>query len=163
MDPQKYSFKIPIIIGIAGISRSGKTTLSKQLAEYYKIEKILHMDDFLIHKGIIKEDKNWPEPIKDWEDSACYDLDKFKQTIEDIKKSKNINNKIIVVEGFLLYLRKDISDLVDCKIYLEVDKEIARERRKSSKYYHSDYYFDDYIWKVFHESLYFLISFKNLL
>jgi len=142
-----------VVVGITGLSRSGKSTLTKKLAEHYKTENIFHMDNFLIHKGIMKNDPNWNSPIADWEDPKCYDMDECKKQIITLKAKENLKNNIIIVDGFLLFLRKDIADLCDFKIYIEIDKEIARERRKSTKFYHSDYYFDEYIWKCFHSSL----------
>ena len=63
------------------------------------------------------------------------------------ENSKNVI-EIIVAEGFLLYISQEISELIDVKILLDVDKEVALSRRKSTKSYPSDYYFDEYIWKV---------------
>ena len=155
----KLSKKV-LVIGITGISRSGKSTLAKKLAEFYNTKNVLYMDDFLVHKGILKTDNKWKNgtsPIADWEDPNCYDIDKFIYKLEELKSNRNyttnLNNNIIIVEGFLLFSRKDVFDLVDYKIYIDIDKEVARERRKSTKFYHSDYYFDEYIWKGFHNNL----------
>ncbi len=144
----------PLVIGVTGISRSGKSTVTKKLGEYFKTENIISMDSYLIHHGIMKDDPNWKSPIPDWEDPRCYEFDKFKSQVEELKNSKEMKNKIIIIEGFLLFMRKDIADLADFKIYIEIEKEVARERRKNTKHYHSDYYFDEYIWKIFHSSLY---------
>ena len=76
-----------------------------------------------------------------------------------ILKESTINNsndsdevKFILAEGFLLYNRKDITDLIDVKISFVIEKELCRYRRKNTKFYGSDYYFDEYIWKCYHSN-----------
>ena len=137
-----------VIIGIGGISRAGKSTLISKLAHYYKIEKMVRFDEFLI-APLLKNDYNAQSIIEDWEDPKCYDFDKFKDNLLSIKNEELGVKRIVLVEGFLIYYRKDISNIFDYKILLDVDKELARERRKRTKHYGSDYYYDEYIWKGF--------------
>jgi uridine kinase len=63
----------------------------------------------------------------------------------------NGSNGVIIAEGFLLYSRKEFVDLIDLKLMLDVDKEVARDRRKRTKQYGSDYYYDEFISKGFIE------------
>lgn len=146
-----------LVIGIGGISRAGKSTLTKALIEELKPIAVFKIDDYLINP-IKKFDETIQNYIIDWEDPVVYDLEKF--YLELMQKKEEINStchedkktKYIIAEGFLLYHRKDITDLLDFKIKLSIDKEICRSRRKNTKHYVSDHYFDEYIWKSFNEN-----------
>lgn len=143
-----------LVIGIGGISRAGKSTLRNFLINQLNPVGIFHIDDYLI-SPIKVFDTNINDYIENWEDPIAHNLDKF---YEDLKFSKQTaaengtSNQIqyIITEGFLLYNRKDISDLIDLKLCFVIEKELCRNRRKSTKFYGSDYYFDEYIWKLYH-------------
>ena len=150
MNEKQYLKNKTIVIGIGGISRSGKSTLIKKLVDHYKLKSFVCFDDYLIGP-VTKMDKIVNSYIEDWEDPKGWDIEKYKETLLKLKEKDNDTNdlNIILVEGFLIYYRKDISSLIDIKIMLDIDKEVARERRKKSKHYGSDYYFDEYIWNGF--------------
>jgi uridine kinase len=146
LNTENYKKK-PLVIGIGGISRAGKTSVTKFIAKSFNIQKVIQIDKYLI--GPIKKfDENLQDYIEDWEDPICYDLDKFYQ---DLKFEIENYEGVIIAEGFLLFSKKEYVDLIDIKIWLDVNKEVARDRRKRTKHYGSDYYFDDYIWKGFIE------------
>lgn len=152
----KISKKKVIVIGIGGISRAGKSTLRNFLVERINPIGMFHVDDYLI-SPIKKWDEKIQDYIEDWEDPIGHDLDRMQKEMKALKESA-INNlesesqevKFIIAEGFLIYNRKDIADLIDVKISFVIDKELCRERRKNTKFYGSDYYFDEYIWKYYH-------------
>ena len=114
-----------IIVGIGGCSRSGKTTLTKELidqfnnisninSEFTKISSSLHLDRYFnikkIRNNIIKT--NFGNLYENWEFPGALDWDDFfsdiKKTIKEmndkIKNSSNPNKKgILFIEGFLLF------------------------------------------------------------
>ncbi len=147
-----------IVIGIGGITRAGKSTLRNFLVEKLNPIGVFHVDDYGL--GPIKKwDEKIQDYIDDWEDPVAHDLEKMFKDMKELKENaiNNLSEKeqevsFIIAEGFLLYFRKDITDLIDIKISLKMDKEICRERRKNTKFYTSDYYFDEYIWKCYHEN-----------
>jgi uridine kinase len=144
-----------LVFGLGGISRAGKSTLRKALTEKIKPDAIFHIDDYLL--GPIKKfDSTINDYIEDWEDPCAYDLERFFQELkskkEELEKDLSQNSFYILAEGFLLYFRKDIADLIDLKMNFEIEKEVCRKRRKNTKHYVSDYYFDEYIWKCYHEN-----------
>ena len=106
------------------------------------------IDDYGIGP-IRKFDEKINDYVDDWECPEVVDLEKYYEDLKNLKENTIVNDneiKYIVVEGYLLYNRKDISDLIDLKFNYFIDKEIARERRKNTKFYTSDHYFDEYIW-----------------
>ena len=93
--------------------------------------------------------------------TGVYNPDWAKRNDEPVKgcvklyKEEKLNSsekEYVIAEGFLIYYRKDISDLLDIKFNFIIEKEVARIRRKNTKHYVSDYYFDEYIWRCFNEN-----------
>ena len=116
--------KKTFIIGIAGVSSSGKTTLGKVLKKLLKNTKIIHLDGYWKGGELIpKSFEKWRE----WENPKIIDFEKL--YIDLIKiKNKNIGGTIIV-EGFHLFYNKKIRDITDLKVYLEIPNKLVVDRR----------------------------------
>ena len=101
------------VIGISGPSCSGKSTIATKLKELFPNLTIIHSDDYFKHyKEFPKFNEKWrhteiPENIKDDE--------LYKKLKKELTK-----NKIIIIEGYLLYHFKNIVDLINTKIFIEV-------------------------------------------
>ncbi len=137
-----------LIIGIAGGTGSGKTTLVK------KIHEELSLDDLCV----ISQDSYYKETIGlsyeertkinfDHPDSIDFDLlvehlKKLKQgqTVEQpvysfVEHNRTTNvtitkpKKVIIVEGILIFTSKELRDLCDIKIYVQADDDERLIRR----------------------------------
>lgn len=124
-----------IVIGIAGGSGSGKSFLSKKLAEEFS-SIIINMDDYYI-RGICKNNKDVPRAL---------DLELLKKHISELKLGKEVVKPIytfglkddktekimpagvIIVDG-LFALHKKFNGLLDCKIFIDIPEKIRLERR----------------------------------
>ena len=137
----------PIIIGIAGGTGSGKSTIvdiiKKQIGERITlIQQDSYYKDFS-HLSLEKRDKiNFDHPssfdtklfiehinhIKSNEIvySPTYDYITHTRTTTTIKK---IPNKIIIVEGILLFENAVLRNLLDIKIYVDTDADLRILRR----------------------------------
>ncbi len=132
-----FSKKIkPIIIGVCGRSCSGKSTIIKELEAKYRGD-FLHIEQDKFFK--VKAD-NWERP----------DALRFDRLIYSIKKLKNGNSthipthrwteifdrevkphKVIIVEGYLLFVNKELNELFDKKIWVNVsDANLIYRRTK---------------------------------
>lgn len=126
----------PIIIGISGRSCSGKSTVAKELEEKYK-------GDFL-H---INQDKFFKVKADNWESPESLRFDRLIYSIKKLKKGQKTHipshrwtevfdreikpHKIIIVEGYLLFVDKELNKLFDKKIWVEVsDLNILYRRTK---------------------------------
>ena len=126
----------PLIIGVCGRSCSGKSTVIKGLEEKYKGE-FLH----------INQDKFFKIKADNWERPDALRFDKLIETIKLLKNGKNAfipthrwtevfdrevkPHKVIIVEGYLLFVNKELNKLFDKKIWVEVsDLNILYRRTK---------------------------------
>lgn len=125
----------PILVGVCGRSCSGKSRVAKKLEERYKDVLRINQDKFFkVHA------ENWERPESLRQDRLLYSLKKIKKgelthipthrwTEEFDRKIKP--HKIILVEGYLLFTDKKISDLFDKKIFVDVsDLNILYRRTK---------------------------------
>lgn len=133
-----------MIIGIGGVSRSGKTFLAKILKDFYQESEvnILNQDDYIFHENLIPRIRG----EIDWECPESIDFDWF---LKDIVRASTISD-IVIVEGFLIYYDKRIKDILDRKIYLSISKELYLRRKIHDKRWGDfpDWYMD-HIWNSF--------------
>ncbi len=137
----------PLIIGIAGGTGSGKTTLARKIQEAFPGESILISQDSyykdLTHLPLHKREKtNFDHP-----DSLDFDL--LVQHLQTLKAGQSIEkpvynfhhhnresftetvapNKVIIVEGILLFVIPDICNICDLKIFIDADDDVRLLRR----------------------------------
>ena len=135
----------PITVGIMGGSASGKTTfasaLAEQLAEYTPV--VLNQDSYFRDWSEYSEAERERVITANHPDAVLWDV-----LITDIKKLRTgdaINtptpgtraaqrgekkesvqpSKVVIVEGHLIFWSEDLRDLMDIKLFLDVD---AHER-----------------------------------
>jgi ADP-ribosylglycohydrolase/dephospho-CoA kinase len=133
----------PIIIGVCGRSCSGKSTVVKELEEKYKGE-FLH----------INQDKFFKVKADNWESPDALRMDRLIYSIKKLKNGQPTHipshrwtevfdrevkpHKIIIVEGYLLFVNEELANLFDKKIWVDVsDANIVYRRTKrdsTSKY-----------------------------
>ena len=121
-----FSKKIkPLIIGVGGRSCSGKSTVVKQLEEKY--------NGHFLH---INQDKFFKIKSENWERPEAIRFDKLIEAVRLLKDSKKAfipshrwteifdrevkPHKIIIVEGYLLFINEELNKLFDKKIWVDV-------------------------------------------
>ncbi|MBW3020359.1 dephospho-CoA kinase [Candidatus Woesearchaeota archaeon] len=131
----------PYFIGVSGRSCSGKTTVTKDIETLFSDVISINQDLFFKKKFDCEER---PEALMN--DKLIEVIKKLKKGEEAYIPSKRKSevfdkkikpHKIIIVEGFLLFENKKLSDSFDKKIWVDVSDEniISRriERRGSSE------------------------------
>ena len=135
-----------MIIGIAGGTGSGKTTLTEHLASHFGTDiSVVHHDNYYKRQDRPFEERckqNYDHP--DAFDTALMiaDLKKLKagQTIHCPVYDYSIHNrtdktvevrptKVVIVEGILIFQNKELRDLMDIKIFVETDADVRILRR----------------------------------
>ena len=131
----------PLIIGIAGGTGSGKTTLVENLKEQFgaDISVLPHDNYYAAHHDMSLEERQ----ALNYDHPAAFDTDRMIQDLEDLKAGKTVQcpvydyaihdrteatltlapNKVILVEGILIFENKALRDLMDIKIFVDADSD----------------------------------------
>jgi len=136
-----------LVIGIAGGSGSGKTTLLKNIMETFgpAITVISHVNYYKRHDEMTYEERcklNYDEP-------AALETDLMVRQLEQLRQGEEIlcpvydftvhnrsddtilikPERVIIVEGILIFENKALRDLMDIKIFVDTDADIRICRR----------------------------------
>ncbi len=139
----------PIIIGIAGGTASGKTTIANQLAATFENEThvtIIRQDDYYkdqAHKTMAERVKN------NYDHPDAFDTDLLVEQLSQLKKGESIlkptydyelhtrsdvvekiiPSRVIVLEGIFVLAQQEVRDLCDIKVYCDTPDDIRFIRR----------------------------------
>ena len=136
-----------LVIGIAGGTGSGKTTLMKNLiTEFSGMVTVLSHDNYYKrHDELTYEERcklNYDEP-------AALETDLMARHLDILRSGESIDcpvydftvhnrsdettritpEKVIIVEGILIFENKELRDLMDIKIFVDTDDDIRLCRR----------------------------------
>jgi uridine kinase len=136
-----------MVIGIAGGSGSGKTTLSKKIKEVFNDEVVILCHDYYYksNEGISLEERkklNYDHPNSFDTDLLIYQLNKLKEGnkiyhpvysfVEHTRLEDTVEvnpTKVVIVEGILIFENKELSDLMDIKVFVDTDGDVRIIRR----------------------------------
>lgn len=139
----------PVIIGIAGGSASGKTTISKKISEAFADEKkvlIIRQDDYY------KDQSSLPmeERVKtNYDHPFAFDNDLLIRQISDLISGKSIEKPVydfvhhtrssvtehcdpcdvLILEGLFVLQSQEIRDLLDIRIFVDTEADVRFIRR----------------------------------
>jgi len=143
------SIKRPLVIGIAGGSASGKTSVSKAILEKAGVQWIalIHMDSF--YRGLTEQEKKNPGDYN-FDHPDAFDMDLLVRTIEELRAGRSVGlptydfkthsrvageNKyiygadVILVEGIYVLFEERIRNLLDIKLFVDTEDDIRLARR----------------------------------
>ena len=136
-----------LVIGIAGSSGSGKTTLTNQIAAQFleQVTVIKHDNYYKAH-----DDMDYDERSRlNYDHPNAFDTELMIEHLKALKKGESIEcpiydytihnrskdtitivpNKVIIVEGILIFENKDLCDLMDIRIFVDTDADLHIIRR----------------------------------
>ena len=138
----------PLIIGIAGGSGSGKSTVARNVAELLTISSVafIDMDAYYKHFPELSLDErrrlNWDHPDAFDYDLLCDHLDALsrRQAIEKpeydfvthLRRARPTRVEpadVVVIDGILLFVDSRVRDLCDVKVFVDADADIRLIRR----------------------------------
>jgi uridine kinase len=134
-----------VIIGIGGISNSGKSRLAKKISEHYAHLKvtILCQDDFAVPTPKIPLIRDHT----DWEIPASIDFDRFYNEIISAAKTSDI----VIDEGLFVFYEERLNQLYDKTIYMSISLETFLERkRKDLRWGKEPGWYIRHIWENHH-------------
>lgn len=136
-----------LVIGIAGGTGSGKTTITKKLIEVFgdKITVIKHDNYYKAHHELPYEERcklNYDHPDSLDTDLMIEDLRKLKAgqsiecpvydfTIHDRSDEVTIINpsEVLLIDGILIFENKELCEEMDIKIFVDTDADVRILRR----------------------------------
>lgn len=112
------------IIGIGGVSRSGKSTLARKLSAHFSDKRvcIFDQDDFVKPEAEIPK----VQDRTDWEHPASIDVDALVSEIY----AAQAHHDLIIVEGLLAFHFDELTRLYDLTIFMQIDFEMFLFRRQ---------------------------------
>ena len=138
----------PLIIGIAGGSGSGKSTVARNVAELLTTSSVAFIDMDAYYKNFPelsldeRRQLNWDHPDAFDYDLLCAHLDALsrRQAIEKpeydfvthLRRARPTRVEpadVVVVDGILLFVDDRVRDLCDVKVFVDADADIRLIRR----------------------------------
>ncbi|WP_316815209.1 uridine kinase [Pedobacter nyackensis] len=175
----------PFIIGIAGGSGSGKTFFLNSFLHHFKQDEVtlVSQDDYYFPAGEMTQEENklynfdLPRTID--HEQFLLDIKKLMKGEVIYKKEYNFNNPlavtkileinpapIIIVEGLFILHFKEIAALLDHKIFVEAEDDVALKRRIKRDGMERGYPEEDVVYKwhnhVVPAYLEFLLPYKSI-
>jgi len=136
-----------LVIGIAGGTGSGKTTLMKNLITEFadNVTVLSHDNYYKRHDDLTYEERcqlNYDEPAALETDLMAYHLDLLRQgqaidcpvydfTVHNRSDEtvRIVPKKVIIVEGILIFENEALRDLMDIRIFVDTDADVRLCRR----------------------------------
>ena len=136
-----------ILIGIAGGTGSGKTTLTRHLKEHFGQEVTVISHDNYYKR---QDGKTYEERAKvNYDHPSAFDTDLLIEHLRQLKAGHSIQcpvysysdhnrtdrtveifpTKVIIVEGILIFQNPPLRDMFDIKIFVETDADVRILRR----------------------------------
>ena len=136
-----------MVVGIAGGTGSGKTTITKKLMQHFggDVSVIYHDNYYKAHHNMSYEERsrlNYDHP-------DSFDTDLLIQAVKDLKAGRSVAcpvydytihdrsdkvivvrpAKVIIVEGILIFQSRELCQQMDIKIYVDTDADVRILRR----------------------------------
>ena len=136
-----------IVIGIAGGTGSGKTTITRKIVEHFGslVTVIYHDNYYKEHHNLTYDERaklNYDHPDAFENERIAADLAALKRgetiecpiydyTIHDRSENTMVihPSRVILVEGIMIFYSKELRDLIDIKIYVDADADVRILRR----------------------------------
>ncbi|XP_014248258.1 nicotinamide riboside kinase 1 [Cimex lectularius] len=136
------------VVGICGITNSGKTSVAKALQKKFKHSVLIKQDDYFLP---VEDPRHvWIPEIGhiNWELLTSLDMDKMVLDINNVLKIELSELRLLFIEGFTIFDVQRISDICDYKFYIDLDYDMCKARRLTRTYDPPDVegYFDKVVW-----------------
>lgn len=136
------------VIGVAGGTGSGKSTLVKRLQEAFRNDDVATLCHDYYYKA--HDELTYEERTKlNYDHPTAFDTDMLTEHIRTLKSNVPIEHpvysfvehnrtqesvlvkpsKVIIVDGILIFENKELRDLMDIKVFVDTDADIRLARR----------------------------------
>ena len=136
-----------MVIGIAGGTGSGKTTITRRLIQRFgnDVSVIYHDNYYKAHHNMPYEERaklNYDQP-------DAFDTDQLIEAVRALRKGRSVvcpvydytvhdrsektvtvkSAKVVIVEGILIFENKELCSLMDIKVFVDADADVRILRR----------------------------------
>src|SRR6266513_674293 len=138
----------PLIIGIAGGSGSGKSTVARNVAEHLTTSSVAFIDMDAYYKNFASLSLDERRKLN-WDHPDAFDYDLLCAHLESLAKRKAIDKPeydfvthlrrneatrveptdVIVIDGILLFVDERVRDLCDVRVFVDAEADIRLIRR----------------------------------
>ena len=136
------------VIGVAGGTGSGKSTLVKRLQEAFRNDDVVTLCHDFYYKA--HPELTYEERTKlNYDHPAAFDTDMLVEHIRTLKSNVPVErpvysfvdhnrtdervlvkpSRVIIVDGILIFENKELRDLMDIKVFVDTDADIRLARR----------------------------------
>lgn len=136
------------VIGVAGGTGSGKSTLVKRLQETFAGDEVVTLSHDFYYKGYTN--MTYEERSKlNYDHPQSFDTDMLAEHVRLLKSGVPIDrpvysfvdhnrmpetvpvlpSKVLIVEGILIFENKELRDLMDIKVFVDTDADLRLARR----------------------------------
>lgn len=136
------------VIGVAGGTGSGKSTLVKRLQETFVGDEVVTLSHDFYYKAY--PNMTFEERTKlNYDHPQSFDTDMLAEHVKLLKEGVPIDrpvysfvehnrmpetvpmlpSKVLIVEGILIFENKELRDLMDIKVYVDTDADLRLARR----------------------------------
>ena len=136
-----------IVIGIAGGTGSGKTTITRKIMQHFggDVSVIYHDNYYKAHHNMSYEERS----KRNYDHPDAFDTELMVEDLKKLRRGESIQSpmydykihdrsektvtvkpaKVVVVEGILIFQSPELCDLMDIKIYVDTDADVRILRR----------------------------------
>jgi uridine kinase len=138
----------PLIIGIAGGSGSGKSTVARKVAESLKYLSVAFIDMDAYYRNFTSISLEERRKVN-WDHPDAFDFDLLTEHLRDLSERRAIEKPVydfvthlrsdasvriepadvIVIDGILLFVDERVRDLCDVKVFVDAEADIRLIRR----------------------------------
>jgi uridine kinase len=163
---QEKEIQKPYIIGVTGCSGSGKTLFLKCFLKHFAANEItlISQDDYYIPTNTQNKEEN---RLHNFDLPTSISRDDFYQDITSLIQGKTVHKEeyrfnnpqleprvleikpapILIVEGLFIFYYQEINALLDHRIFIHANEEIALKRRIKRDYEERGYSKEDVLYK----------------
>ena len=138
----------PLLIGIAGGSGSGKSTVARKIAEALTPASVAFIDMDAYYRNHVELTLEERRRVN-WDHPDAFDLDLLSRQLEALASGESVQKPVynfvthlrddrtetipaadvVVVDGILLFVDERVRDLCDVKVFVDTDADVRLIRR----------------------------------
>ncbi len=138
----------PYVVAVSGIAGAGKTSVIKRAIEVLGNAAALYFDDY-------RDVSTYPPDLKDWAQRGA-DVDEWKtpQLAHDLRALRETGTaSVIIVEEPFGKMRREMADLIDLAMHLDVPADVLLVRRLLRRLGEERHQFGDQLLDQLHRDL----------